>query len=100
MSGPTLGYHAGQVGELVLTNSDQSRQGPGKKRVSLLAVLTAYLAIMRPYIITVVGLGLAVGCWNAGNWPGTYFFLSVAAFPYVLRLILHGVGFLRRGNET
>ncbi len=83
-----------------MTKSDQSRQGPEKKRVSVLAVLTAYLAIMRPYIITVVGLGLAVGCWNAGNWPGTYFFLGVAAFPYVLRLVLHGVGCLRRSIQT
>ena len=61
----------------------------------LMEVLKIYMAIMRPYLITMIGVGIAFGCWQAGNLPGTALFLALAAFPYALRIGFWALGRLR-----
>ena len=69
-----------------MTNSKESQERP-----TVVEVLKFYLAIMRPYLITTVGLGIAYGCWRVDNLPGTYLFLALAAFPFALRGALWGL---------
>ena len=87
-----------------MSRDDRLDEPPGEEQREApprpLAVLKAYLAIMRPYLISVVGLGLAYGCWLADNWPGTVFFLAVAFLPLALRQVFRAMAWLRRDRGS